>query len=62
MVYRAAAVMLLVMAVWTGVTGARTSIIPFKLCPIVKTAVAILFVWASVLASREYAKERAQSE
>ena len=61
MVYRAAAVMLLVMAIWTGVTGARTSIIPIKLCPIVKTAVAITFIWASVLASRAYAKVRAQS-
>ena len=57
MVYRAAAVMLLVMAVWTGVTGARTSIIPIKLCPVVKTAVAILFIWASVLASRQSAQE-----
>jgi predicted ester cyclase len=59
--YRASAVMLLVMALWTGVTGARTSIIPIKLCPVVKTAVAILFIWASALASREYAKERATS-
>ena len=53
MVYRAAAVMLLIMAVWTGLTGARTSIIPIKICPIVKTAVALLFVWASVLSSRQ---------
>ena len=49
------------MAVWTGVTGARTSIIPIKLCPIVKTVVAILFIWASVLSSRPYAKERART-
>ena len=33
MVYRAAATMLLVMAAWTGLTGARTSIIPIKICP-----------------------------
>jgi hypothetical protein len=52
-VFRASAVMLLIMALWTGLTGARTSIIPIKICPIVKTAVALLFIWASVLASRE---------
>jgi hypothetical protein len=58
MVYRASALMLLVMAVWTGVTGARTSIIPIKICPIVKTAVAALFIWASVLSSRQGIAER----
>ena len=52
-VYRAAALMLLVMAVWTGLTGARTSIIPIKICPIVKTVVAVLFVWGSQLSSRQ---------
>jgi hypothetical protein len=61
-VYRASAVMLLVMAVWTGLTGARTSIIPIKICPIVKTAVALLFIWASVLSSRQDAQERSRSE
>jgi len=60
MVYRAAAVMLLVMALWTGVTGARTSIIPIKICPIVKTAVALLFIWASVLSSRQQGQEPSQ--
>jgi hypothetical protein len=58
MVYRASSVMLLIMALWTGVTGARTSIIPIKLCPIVKTAVAALFIWASVLVSRQQVPER----
>lgn len=52
MVYRAAALMLLVMAVWTGLTGARTSVIPIKICPIVKTAVAILFILGSLRSSR----------
>ena len=33
---RAAAAMLLVMASWTAVTGARTAIVPIKLCPVVK--------------------------
>ena len=48
-VYRISAVMLLVMAVWTLMTGARTSIVPIKICPAVKTAVAALFLVGSVL-------------
>ena len=48
-VYRLSALMLLVMAGLTAMTGARTSIIPRKLCPIVKTIVAILFLLGSVL-------------
>jgi hypothetical protein len=42
-VYRAAAWMLVVMAVLTFVTGAKTSITPIKICPLVKSIVAILF-------------------
>lgn len=61
-VYRAAALMLLVMAVWTGVTGARTPIIPIKICPIVKTAVATLFIVASVLSSRQGKKDHSLLE
>lgn len=57
-VYRASALMLLVMAVWTGLTGARTSIIPIKICPIVKTVVAILFILGSSLLSRQARKDR----
>jgi len=48
-VYRMSAAMLLVMAAWTLLTGARTSIVPIKICPIVKTAVAALFLVGSVL-------------
>lgn len=48
-VYRACAVMLVIMAVLTGVTGARTSIVPIKICPFVKLMVAVLFVLGSVL-------------
>ena len=48
-VYRISAVMLLVMAGWTLLTGARTSIVPIKICPAVKTAVAVLFLVGSVL-------------
>jgi len=42
-VYRASALMLIIMAVLTSLTGARTSIVPVKICPIVKTIVAVLF-------------------
>ena len=48
-VYRISAVMLLVMAAWTLLTGSRTSIVPIKICPVVKTAVATLFLVASAL-------------
>ncbi|MFC2122275.1 hypothetical protein ACFLRP_01150 [Bacteroidota bacterium] len=47
LVYRISAGMLIVMAVWTSLTGARTSVVPIKICPFVKTAVAILFVIGS---------------
>jgi len=48
-VYLTSAVMLVVMAVLTSVTGARTSIVPIKICPFVKIAVAILFFLGTVL-------------
>ena len=48
-VYRASALMLIVMAAWTGVTGARTPIVPIKICPIVKSLVAILFFVGSAI-------------
>jgi hypothetical protein len=48
-VCRISAAMLLVMAAWTALTGARTSILPMKICPAVKTAVAALFLVGSVL-------------
>lgn len=43
-VIRAAAVMLLVMAGLTAFTGSRTSIGPMKVCPIVKSVAAILYL------------------
>jgi hypothetical protein len=46
-VFRIAAGMLIVMAVWTALTGARTSVIPIKICPFVKLAVAIMFLLGS---------------
>ena len=48
-VYLACAVMLLVMAILTSLTGARTSILPYKICPAVKTVVAVLFILGSLL-------------
>jgi hypothetical protein len=48
-VYLASAAMLVVMAVLTASTGARTSILPIKICPAVKIAVAVLFFLGTVL-------------
>jgi hypothetical protein len=47
--YKASAIMLLVLAQWSSMTGARTSIAPMKICPYVKCFVALLFVIGSVL-------------
>jgi hypothetical protein len=49
LVYRTSAGMLVVMAIWTAVTGARTSIVPIKICPWVKTAAAVLLVLGTAL-------------
>ena len=48
-VFRACALMLVVIAGLTAVTGARTSVVPIKICPFVKLAVAVLFFLGSVL-------------
>lgn len=48
-VYWICGMMLVVMAGLSLLTGAKTSIIPIKLCPLVKTTVAMLFFLASVL-------------
>lgn len=48
-VYLACAVMLLAMAILTAMTGARTAAIWYKICPAVKTIVAVLFILGSVL-------------
>ncbi len=47
-VYRLSAGMLTVMAVLTLFTGAKTPIVPIKICPAVKTLVAILLVMGSI--------------
>ena len=41
---RASAVMLLVLAVLSTVTGARTSILPMRLCPIIKMLASAFFI------------------
>ncbi|MBC8275370.1 MAG: hypothetical protein H8E40_10440 [Chloroflexi bacterium] len=48
-VYMASAAMLVVMAALTSITGARTSIVPIKICPFVKVVVAVLFFLGTVL-------------
>lgn len=42
-VYRASALVLIAMAVISGFTGARTPIVPMKLCPPIFTTAAVLF-------------------
>jgi hypothetical protein len=48
-VYGMSASMLLVLAAVSSFTGARTSILPMKLCPVVKTIVAILFILGLIM-------------
>jgi hypothetical protein len=48
-VYRVSAGMLALMAVLTALTGARTKIIPIRICPFIKSSVAVLFVLGSIL-------------
>ncbi len=47
-VYRTCAAMLVAMAIWTQLTGARTPIVTIKICPFVKTAAAIIFFLGSL--------------
>lgn len=49
LVYRLCALMLLLMAGLTALTGARTAILPIKICPWVKASVAVLFFLGSLL-------------
>ena len=48
-VIRTSAIMLVVLAFVSSATGARTSILPMKLCPRIKAGVALLFVLGTVL-------------
>ncbi len=48
-VYRASAGLLLALAVLTAMTGARTPVVWFKVCPVLLTIAAILLVSASLV-------------
>jgi hypothetical protein len=48
-IFLTSAAMLVVMAILSQMTGARTAVLPMKLCPYVKTGVAILFFLGVVL-------------
>jgi hypothetical protein len=48
-VYRGSAIMLMVLAVVSTATGARTSFLPMKICPVIKTSVAVMFLLGSLL-------------
>jgi hypothetical protein len=48
-VYLADGAMLLVMALLTSATGARTPTIWYRICPVVKTVTAVLFVFGGTL-------------
>jgi len=48
-VYRASYIMLALMAALTSNTGARTNIVPMKICPFVKITVAVLFLLGTIL-------------
>jgi len=48
-VYLCSAGILLIMALLSLFTGARTSILPMKICPIIKFIVAILFIIATLV-------------
>ncbi|UCC82969.1 MAG: hypothetical protein JSW46_18750 [Gemmatimonadota bacterium] len=49
LVYRASAIMMLVMAGVSLFTGAKASPLPYKLCPPIFTSVALLYLIASML-------------
>jgi hypothetical protein len=49
LVTRVCVLMLLTMAAWTFLTGGKTSILPIKICPLVKSIVAVLFLLGTIL-------------
>ena len=48
-VYLACGGMLLVMALLTMATGARTSVLPYRICPAVKTLAAVLLILGATI-------------
>jgi hypothetical protein len=49
LVARVCAAMLFVMALLSSLTGARTAIVPMKLCPYVKSAVGVAYIAATLV-------------
>jgi hypothetical protein len=49
LVGRLAAAVLLIMAAISAFTGARTAVLPMRLCPLVKTGVALVWLVATIL-------------
>ena len=49
LVYFCAAAFLVIMAVWHSLTGARTKAMPMKLCPVIFSTGAALFILGSLL-------------
>jgi len=49
LVIRASATMLLVLAALSAFTGARTAVLPMKLCPWIKSAVALMYLAATLI-------------
>jgi hypothetical protein len=47
LVARASTAMLFALAVLSWLTGARTAVLPMKLCPFIKTAVGVLYIAAT---------------
>lgn len=48
-IYYACAGMLLVLAGLSALTGARTKVIPTRMCPFIKTGVAAMFIFGNLL-------------
>jgi hypothetical protein len=47
--YLTCSAMLIIMAILTTLTGAKTPALPYKICPMIKTIVAILYFPGSIL-------------
>ncbi len=49
LVYRVVPGFLLAIGVWTAMTGARTGVVWFKMCPVVMSVASALLIWASLI-------------
>jgi hypothetical protein len=48
-IYRGSAIMLVIMAVISAFTGAKTPSLPMRICPFIKSSVAVMFFLGSLL-------------